>query len=92
MKYNKIPHDYFITIIDRLTRLTPAYIRYKRVFDDVINKFCTSDKVKNITIADNIKIACEIINNSLDEEFDNSSIYTLINSLEDKYFKNNILS
>ena len=92
MKYNKIPHDYFITIIDRLTRLTPAYIRYKRVFDDVINKFCTSDKVKNITIADNIKIACEIINNSLDEEFDNSSIYALINSLEDKYFKNNILS
>ena len=38
MKFKQIPAEYFITILDRLTRFEPAYKRYNRVFDDIINK------------------------------------------------------
>lgn len=92
MKFKKIPKEYFKTIIDRLTRVTPAYIRYKRVFDDIIQKFYCGERIKNITIADNIKLAQDIINSSLECEYDNSFIYKLLANLEEKYFKFNSLS
>ena len=37
MKFKQIPNEYFITILDRLTRFEPACVRYKRVIDDIIN-------------------------------------------------------
>ena len=43
----------FITILDRLTRLEPAYVRFERVFDDIINKFYINEKPKNLTPAVN---------------------------------------
>lgn len=92
MKFKKIPKEYFKTIIDRLTRITPAYIRYKRVFDDLIQKFYCGEKIKNITVADNIKLAQDIIGNSLSDYIDNTEINTLFINLEDKYFKFNPLS
>ena len=39
MKFKQIPSDYFLTILDRLTRFSPAHIRFKRVFDDIISKW-----------------------------------------------------
>ncbi len=92
MKFKKISKDYFITILDRLTRVVPACERYKRVFDDVINKFCISSVSKNISLTDNIKIATDIINYSTDENNNNDDIYTLLQNLEEKYFVKNDIS
>ena len=97
MKYKKIPKEYFVTILDRLTRLEPAYIRYKRVFDDVINKFFVSDRLKNLTLSDEIKFVEEIFYFSLeDESYDDMgnsfSINKVLTNLEEKYFTFNELS
>ncbi len=93
MKFKKIPSDYFITILDRLTRLTPADCRYKRVFDDVVQKFCLN--YKEIDNASRVDTAVEIINSSVRsscEEIENRNIINdylidLFINLEKKYFK-----
>lgn len=86
MKFKKIPREYFTTIIDRLTRFEPAYIRYKRVFDDIINKFCLDIKAKNIDLNSKISIVEEIFNSSLNYVSNDFSINSIISKLEEKYF------
>lgn len=86
MKFKKIPNDYFITILDRLTRLEPAYIRYKRVFDDIINKFSIDIKAKNLSLEDNISLAVEIFNSSFENPSVSANLKEILINLEDKYF------
>ena len=54
MKFKLINKEYFPTILDRLTRFESANVRYKRVFDDIINKFCLDEKAKNLTLEQEI--------------------------------------
>ena len=91
MKFKKIPKEYFSTILDRLTRFEPAYIRYKRVFDDIINKFALDFKLKSLTLDEEIKIVENIFNSSLDGSSD-FKINDVILNLENKYFIKNELS
>ncbi len=89
MKYKKIPNEYYIKILDKLTRFEPAFIRYKCVFDDIINKFSLEDKTKNLTLVEQMDIVKEIFNSSLKtSEFD-PWVNNLLLSLEDKYFFSN---
>ena len=85
MKFKKIPAEYFITILDRLTRFEPACVRYKRVFDDIINKFYLDDKLKNLTLEEEIAIAENIFNSSVEANND-FYINTILTELEEKYF------
>ncbi|MBE7707880.1 MAG: ATP-dependent endonuclease [Cyanobacteria bacterium SIG27] len=88
MKFKQIPSDYFITILDRLTRFEPACVRYKRVFDDIINKFCLDEKLKNLSLEDEIKIVEEIFNSSIKQNND-FYINDILMGLEEKYFNFN---
>ena len=65
MKFKRIPREYFTTILDRLSRFEPAYIRYSRVFEDIINKFYLDNKSRNLDLKTKIKIVEEIFNSSL---------------------------
>lgn len=91
MKFKKIPNDYFQTVLDRLTRFEPAYIRYKRVFDDIISKFSIDKKTKDLSIQDEIELVEEIFNSSISAQNQNSINETLI-KIEDLYFKRNEVS
>ncbi len=86
MKFKKIPQEYFTTILDRLTRFEPAYIRYKRVFDDIINKFCLDINTKNIKHDDKIKIVEEIFNSSLKKVNNDFYVNDVLTKIEDKCF------
>jgi len=79
-----IPKEYFATILDRLTRFEPAYMRYKRVYSDIINKFAPELKTHNATIEEQISAVEEIFEFSgvKDSDF----ICELMRELEDKYF------
>lgn len=88
MKFKQIPDDYFITILDRLTRFEPAYKRYNRVFEDIINKFSIDIKAKNLSIEEKIDLATNIINASVAENKD-FSINDILIGLEGKYFNFN---
>ena len=88
MKFKKIPKEYFPTILDRLTRFEPANIRYKRVFDDIINKFSLSEKLKNLSIEDEIALVVEIFNSSVNQNND-YYINDILLKLEDKCFNFN---
>lgn len=91
MKFKPINQEYFITILDRLTRFEPASVRYKRVFDDIINKFCIDEKLKNLSLQDKINIAEEIFNFELGQNND-SYINEIMMSLEENYFEFNEIS
>ncbi|MBR5304170.1 MAG: hypothetical protein IKU37_05020 [Candidatus Gastranaerophilales bacterium] len=88
MKFKQIPNDYFVTILDRLTRFEPAYKRYNRVFDDVINKFSIDIKAKDLLNEEKIELATNIINASIIENRD-FFINDILMELEDKYFNFN---
>jgi len=88
MNFKKIPREYYPTILDRLTRFEPAYIRYGRVFSDIISKFSLDVKLKDLSFSDEIKYVEEIFNSSVECDGD-YSINKLILNLEDKYFKFN---
>ena len=92
MKYKKIPKDYFTTILDRLTRFEPAYIRYSRVINDIINKFYLENHKNSLDINEKINISCQIFNNSLQSGTDSNYLNELFINLEDKYFMKNELS
>ncbi|MBQ7287404.1 MAG: ATP-dependent endonuclease, partial [Candidatus Gastranaerophilales bacterium] len=77
------------TLLDRLTRFEPAYIRYKRVFDDIINKFCLDEKAKNLTLEDEIQYVEEIFNSSLKAGVSDDYINDILTDLEEKYFNFN---
>ena len=99
MSYKKIPTEYFQTILDRLTRFEPAYVRYKRVLDDLINKFAPAHnfKISELTTPEKIKIAEYIINYTFENNqyLDkntaeiNEKLNKLFIELEEKYFKFN---
>ena len=91
MKFKKIPKEYFTKILDRLTRFEPAHIRYKRVFDDIINKFCLDYKLKELDLKSQIEIVQEIFNSSVSIKKDDT-ILPLMYGLEDKYFYPNEVS
>ena len=91
MKFKKIPNNYFITILDRLSRFEPAFIRYKRVCDDIINKFAIGIKLKDLSIDDEISLVEEIFNSSVKINND-FRINSIISSLEEKYFNFNQVS
>ncbi len=86
MKYKKIPNSYFPTIIDRLFRIEPAYIRYERVVCDIINKFYFDSRKNNLKIEDKINIACYIFNSSLSSTNIDTKLNQIILDLENKYF------
>ena len=86
MKFKPIPLEYYVTILDRLTRLEPASIRFKRVFNDIINKFYINEKPKSLTISEEIEIVEEIFNFNTGINTDYYINDTLMN-LEKKYFK-----
>lgn len=88
MKFKQIPDEYFVTILDRLTRFEPANIRFERVFDDVINKFCLDIKTKDLTLVEKITLAQEVINASCMKNND-FYINDILLGLEKKYFKFN---
>lgn len=88
MKFKQIPNEYFVTILDRLTRFEPANIRFERVFDDVINKFCIDVKTKDLAFDEKIALAQAVINASC-EENDDFYINDILMGLEEKYFKFN---
>ncbi len=81
----RFSNQYAVTILDRLTRLEPAYIRYRRVFLDIISKF-SSLSTKNLDDDKIINQAFEILNSFFPIENDDYIKQTLIN-LEKKYFK-----
>ena len=91
MKYKKIPVDYLPTILDRLTRFEPAYIRYNRVFDDIINKFCANIKTRNIALQDQIKLCEELLSESINCDISDIISPVLINE-EKRCFKYNEVS
>lgn len=91
MKLKKIPDEYIITILDRMTRFEPAQVRYKRVFDDIINKFLIDEKLKNLSLDDEIKIVEEIFELSFGPCLDNR-VNNILLDIEDKYFIKNSLS
>jgi len=88
MKFKQIPDEYFVTILDRLTRFEPAYKRFNRVFDDIITKFCVSVKAKNLSIEEKIALVQDIINNSIEH---NNDFYLndVLAQMEEKYFNFN---
>jgi len=92
MKFKEIPNEYYVSIFDKLTRFEPANMRYKKVFDDIINKFLLSDKLKNLTIDEEIEIAQKIINSESKQTQNDIKINEKIKELEEKYFIENKLS
>ena len=87
-KFKTIPDDYYITILDRLTRFEPACVRYERVFNDLISKFCLDKIQKNISILDKITLTEELLDFNLGSNSDNS-ISSILTDLEGKYFEFN---
>lgn len=86
MKFKQIEREYFVTILDRLTRFEPAYKRYNRVLDDIINKYSLHIyKAKDLSIEEKISLANEIINSSITQNND-FYINDVLIELEDKYF------
>ena len=91
MKFKIIPKEYFSTILDRLSRFEPAHIRYKRVVDDILAKFCLDTQVKNYSSEERLQIAVEIFNSSINPNTD-FYINDILIDLEKKYFKFNEVS
>lgn len=90
-KFKTIPDDYYITILDRLTRFEPACVRYERVFNDLISKFCLDKIQKDISIWDKITLTEELLDFNLGSNSDNS-ISSILTDLEGKYFEFNEVS
>lgn len=91
MNFKSIPNEYFITILDRLTRFEPAFVRYERVFGDIISKF-SHENVKNLNLDEQISLCENIINNTLKINFEDDYINKLLMDLEEKYFTFNQIS
>ncbi len=98
MKYKKIEKKYFKVILDRLFRVKPADERYKRVFDDILNKYlikenCDFSDPLHMSVEEKIKLAVEIFNSSIDKSGgDNTKIYNYITRQEQRLFKKSELS
>ncbi|MBQ8636048.1 hypothetical protein IJ425_07860 [bacterium] len=91
MNFKNIPKEYYITLLDRLTRFEPANVRCKRVFDDLINKFVIDTKIKDITVEEKIALI-EALSNASFGPIDDCYINDILLKLEDAYFEKNIES
>ena len=86
MKLKKIPKEYFVTILDRLTRFEPAKSRIERVVNDLISKFYI-DENKPAEISEKIILTEKIINNSLTDKNSDFLLNQTMLEIEKKYFK-----
>ena len=91
MKFKTIPNDYIKVLLDRLIRLKPAYQRYERVFSDIVNKFLIKESSDNflgdLDIEEKIKIATEIFNLSVGENFkEDNFINNYLREQEERIF------
>ena len=91
MQYKKIPNEYFIIILDRLTRFEPAYIRYERVINDILSKYYNNNH-KNLSTEEKIYHCNEIINLSVNSDINDFYLNDILTELERKYFEFNELS
>ena len=87
----EIPSSYYVTILDRLSRFEPAYLRYSRVFDDIISKFASNYKVKDLSVAEKIQIVENLFSSQLWSDKPDY-ISSLFMRLEQIYFNKNEVS
>ena len=98
MKFKDIPDLYIKVILDRLFRLKPAFERYERVFDDILNKFLIKENpheldFSHLSIEEKIEIATEIFNKTADKKCKNDYfINEYIKHEEERLFVENPLS
>lgn len=84
-KLKKIPTEYLVICLDRLTRFKHINEKYKRVFGDILNKFLIGEQPTDIL--EITEIATEIINNSIPQAVKNDFyINNLINDFENRAF------
>lgn len=72
MKFKKPTKEFIKISLDRLTRFKPVSEKYKRVFDDILNKHLIFEGIKlsDIEEDEKIKLAVEIFNSSFDSPSD----------------------
>lgn len=72
MKFKIPTKDYIKISIDRLTRFKPVYEKYKRVFDDILNKHLIYDgeKLSCLNEKEKIELAVKIFNSAFSEHSD----------------------
>ncbi len=93
MKFKKIPDFYFFTILDRLTRFEPAFVRYERVFDDIVSKFLLDISLKkHLSLSEKISVVEEILADSLGYSDVEDDVIECLLQLENSYFINNEIS
>lgn len=98
MKFKNIPDSYIKVILDRLFRLKPAYERFERVFDDILNKFLIKENpheldFSHLGIDEKIEITTEIFNKTADKNCKNDYfINEYIKQEEERLFVKNPLS
>lgn len=95
MKFKKIEPEYIKVILDRLFRTKPAFERYERVFDDIIQKFLIKEKndeisLNKISSEEKIKLATKIFNSSVEQNNEiDEFLHRYITSEEDRIFNKN---
>lgn len=92
MKFKQIPNEYYLTILDRLTRFEPAFKKFNRVFNDIISKFYFGDNKKDLSLIEKIEIAQFIINQGLEPSENDEKLISTLKALEEKYFNFNEVS
>ena len=93
MKFKTIPDEYFNVILDRLTRFEPAYIKYDRVFNDIISRFVVGLNNKpSLSLERKIEIVKNAIDLSVEKSDSEEKFSKFLLYLEDTYFNYNTLS
>lgn len=90
MKFKKLPIDYLVLCLDRLTRFKPTIDKYRRVFYDILNKFVINDTSQPFDfdhIENVVEVVSNVINNSLSDDCENDFyINNLIIDFENEAF------
>jgi len=92
MKFKLIPSDYTSYICDKISRFKPAKIRFKTLFDDILNKFYLESDLSSLDDVERSNIAVKILNESFKKSEDDIKFKTLFLELEKKYFRTDINS
>lgn len=93
MKFKTIPDEYFTVILDRLSRFEPSYIKYERVFNDIISRFIVGLNNKAaLSVENKIEIVKDAVNASVSNSETTEKFSKFLLCLEDKYFNYNTLS
>ncbi|MDO5436571.1 MAG: ATP-dependent endonuclease [bacterium] len=87
MKFKKPTKEFIKISLDRLTRFKPVSEKYKRVFDDILNKHLIFEGIKlsDIEEDEKIKLAVEIFNSSFDSP-SNYKINEILKKDEEEIF------